>query len=141
MISILEKLLQLRHQKVNTLISQLAQQKKICLIYEKNINDLLALSNGKHSINSRCSALKMANMSNYKKNIQGIINWQEQEKKSEENKIKKIQTSLKQESCQEKIVQIILEKQQQKILLEQIRKERKIADGIASQSWSRNHTK
>jgi len=62
-------------------------------------------------------------------------------KKSEENKIKKIQTSLKQESCQEKIVQIILEKQQQKILLEQMRKERKIADGIASQSWSRNHTK
>lgn len=136
--SILEKLLQLRHQKVNKLTAQLSQQKRLCLRYEKNINALTVLSNKSPTIHTTSAAL-LSNKSSYKKNIQRVINWQKQEQQLADIQAQNLQISLKQQVCQEKMVEIVLEQQQHAFILAQARKEQKISDGISTQCWLRNH--
>lgn len=133
----LEKLRQLRHRAVQDVTGKLSAQKQLCQRYERNIHALSALCEG--TSQPECSAVMMSNQSSYKRNIQRVIAWQEQEQALAEVQTRKLQADLLSRARQEKSVEQVLSQRRDRAALAAERQAQKITDAISAQCWLRQH--
>jgi flagellar export protein FliJ len=132
----LEKMVQLRARSVSELSSKFSQQQQLCQRYDKNIQALQALALPAAGSGTQHAAL-MRNQAQYKKNLQRIIAWQDQEKALATLKMQEIQRDLLQEARRENGFQTVLDKRKEAHALEQQRRDQKTTDAISAQSWIR----
>lgn len=140
MIHTLAQLRHLRGSVVKTTTVALARQRQVVTRYESNINALgqLVQKTRTDELPDFC-AQTLSNIAGYKDNLLRVVKWQEQEKALADIKTQQIQSVLMQAACQEKIVALTLDTQQEKIAREQASREQKGVDDIAIQSWLRTH--
>lgn len=132
----LERMVQLRARSVSELSSKLSQQQQLCQRYDKNIQALQALTLPAADASSHHAAL-MRNQAQYKKNLQRIIAWQDQEKALATLRMQEIQRDLLQEARRENGFQTVLDKRKEALALEQQRRDQKTTDAISAQCWIR----
>ena len=140
MIHTLAQLQRLRGSVVKTTTVALARQRQVATRFESNINALgqLVQKTRTDELPDFC-AQTLSNIAGYKDNLLRVVKWQEQEKALADIKTQQIQSALMQAACQEKIVALTLDTQQEKISREQASREQKGVDDIAIQSWLRTH--
>lgn len=140
MIHTLAQLQRLRGSVVKTTTVALARQRQVAARYENNINALGQLVQKTRTEElSDLSAQTLGNIAGYKDNLLRVVKWQEQEKALADIKTQQIQKDLMQAACQEKIVALTLDTQQETIASEQASRDQKGVDDIAIQSWLRIH--
>lgn len=137
MMKTLQQLRQLRQRALNQSIGQLAQKKQLSQRYQCNINALTALTLTDEKGPPGLSALQLANHAYYKRHIQRVIDWQQQEQVLVDLETQKLHLQVQQQACREKIAALILAQHQQEYRFEQARLAQKNTDAQAAQCWQR----
>lgn len=141
LIETLARLQKIRDKSVQDIRGQLVKQRQISRGYDNNIRSLgYLLQKTALDGDTSPSAESLKNIAGYKGNLRRVMAWQQQEKALAKIKEDRIQKTLVQVACQEKIVAMALEDKREQLHREMDASQQKVLDGVAIQCWLRKKT-